>query len=213
MAYRYEATSVAGFIQQLAVGYLCRGYYFYVTGEIPEGKDPAKTDAKIIERYDIAKSKFTRSRERRKGVAGIQYLRYGRFFVIVATKGKHRFFTDEGKSIRDVRETPIQFAGHSIGFSFNHDKGHASVRIGRDQFRILRERFSSLALVPFSDALADAFQSLPFEPYAPVRQQFLTLLRAVNRARKTAGLQPIPAKALRLRRRPVLVFSRAVPTD
>ena len=45
MAYRCVATSVAGFIQQLAVGYVARGYYFYVTGRIPDHKDPAHTDA------------------------------------------------------------------------------------------------------------------------------------------------------------------------
>ena len=41
-AYRYEATSVAGFIQQLAVCYVGRGYWFYVTGTVPEHKDPAE---------------------------------------------------------------------------------------------------------------------------------------------------------------------------
>ncbi len=35
MNYRYETTSVIGFIQQLASNMLSRGYYFYVTGLIP----------------------------------------------------------------------------------------------------------------------------------------------------------------------------------
>jgi hypothetical protein len=35
MEYRCEATSVAGFIQQLAVAYVGRGYFFYVAGVIP----------------------------------------------------------------------------------------------------------------------------------------------------------------------------------
>ena len=34
MEYRCEATSVAGFVQQLAVAYVGRGYLFYVKGEI-----------------------------------------------------------------------------------------------------------------------------------------------------------------------------------
>jgi hypothetical protein len=33
--YRCEATSVEGFLQQLAVAYITTGYWFYVTGEIP----------------------------------------------------------------------------------------------------------------------------------------------------------------------------------
>jgi len=40
MKYRCEATSVTGFIQQLAVGYVRHGYFFYVVGQVPEGKDP-----------------------------------------------------------------------------------------------------------------------------------------------------------------------------
>ena len=36
MDYRCAATSVGGFIQQLAVSYVGRGYWFYVTGVIPE---------------------------------------------------------------------------------------------------------------------------------------------------------------------------------
>ena len=54
MSYRFVATSVAGFVQQLAVAYLTKGYYFYVTGLIPPHKDPVKTDRKILEAYGIA---------------------------------------------------------------------------------------------------------------------------------------------------------------
>ena len=49
MEYRCEATSVAGFVQQLAVAYVGRGYIFYVTGEIPEKKDPRVVDAKLVQ--------------------------------------------------------------------------------------------------------------------------------------------------------------------
>ena len=36
--YRCEAASVEGFIQQLAVSYVAKGYWFYVTGRIPHHK-------------------------------------------------------------------------------------------------------------------------------------------------------------------------------
>jgi hypothetical protein len=214
MAYRYEATSVAGFIQQLAVGYLCRGYYFYVVGEIPEGKDPAKTDAKIIERYAIAKSKFTRSRERRKGVAGMQYLRYRRYFVIIATKGNHQFFREEAKSIRDVREAPIQFEGHSIGFVENHGKGHPSVRIAREQFAHLKEHYSRIAVHQSAQSLLSDLEKLPYQRFAPVRSQILLLLRIVNRAREKAGLSRIVVPQERLKRYSTHVFRQgSVPQN
>ena len=51
MEYRCEATSVAGFIQQVAVAYLARGYWFYVAGQIPAHKDLQTVDRKLIEKY------------------------------------------------------------------------------------------------------------------------------------------------------------------
>ncbi len=206
MTYRFLTPTIAGFLQQLAVGYVCRGYFFYVTGEIPEGKDPAKTDAKLLAQYNIAKSKFTRSRERRQGVAGVQYLRHGRFFVLVATTGRHPFFQREAQSIADIREKPLQFAGHSIGFVVNRGAGHPSVRIARRRFEELKRRFADDALRLSVEDLAVRFGELPFEPFAPVRGQLLTLLRSVNRIRKTASLPLIPATALRLCRKPVKPF-------
>ena len=95
--YRCEANNVSAFIRQLAVGYVCRGYFFYVQGRIPEGKDPTKTDEKIIGQYGIAQSKWAKARGRKRGEASIQYLRHGREFVILATHGGHRFFTDEAR--------------------------------------------------------------------------------------------------------------------
>ena len=88
MAYRCVATSVAGFVQQLAVGYVARGYYFYVTGRIPEHKDPVHTDEKIIAQYGIGVSKWVRARRKRQGLANVHYLRYGTFFVIIASHGR-----------------------------------------------------------------------------------------------------------------------------
>jgi hypothetical protein len=67
MEYRCEATSVAGFVQQLAVSYIGRGYFFYVRGEIPEKKDPRIVDEHIIEKYGIAIGKTARARRKASG--------------------------------------------------------------------------------------------------------------------------------------------------
>src|SRR5271170_4168257 len=95
MEYRCEATSVVGFIQQLAVAYVGRGYFFYVTGEIPERKDPRGVDDRIIEKYGIAIGKTARARRKAVGLANLQYLRFGRTFVLLATPGRHPFFEKE----------------------------------------------------------------------------------------------------------------------
>jgi hypothetical protein len=63
--YRYIATTPGGFIQQLAVSYICRGYHFYSYSVVPSDKDPSAVDAKLIARYGCDASKWTRMRNKR----------------------------------------------------------------------------------------------------------------------------------------------------
>ena len=81
MQYRSEATSVEGFVQQIACSYLRHGYWWYVTGCIPPHKDPSAVERRIIEKYDIAVSESTRARRKRLGHANLQYIRHERFFA------------------------------------------------------------------------------------------------------------------------------------
>jgi len=209
MSYRFVATSVAGFVQQLAVAYLTNGYYFYVTGLIPPHKDPAKTDSKLMEAYDIAISKWTRTRRKREGHANIHYLRYQRFYVIIASHGVHPFFAAEAKRLRDIRRQPISFRGYSIGCRRARGGGeyHASVRINRERFAELKTRFQHSAVHRTVEELCFDLRHLPYEPYAPVRCQLFGLVRAINRQRKVAGLELVPWSAIRLRRSPVRPFA------
>ena len=209
MSYQCVATSVAGFVQQLAVNYVARGYYFYVTGTIPEGKDPAKTDAKIMGQYGIDISKWARARRRKGGLANVQYLRHGRFYVIIATHGEHPFFAAERNQIRNIRKQPLRFHGYAIGVGRSRlDRSlHASVRIQRGVFRELLARFKQIAVQRTVEELCRELRVLPFEPFAPVRDQFRIILRAVNRLRKTAGLELVPWNAIRHYRKPLRVFN------
>src|SRR4051794_4528459 len=141
MHYRCVATSVGGFIQQLAVSYVGRGYWFYVTGVIPERKDPGLTDRKLIARYGVGLSKWARARRKRAGWAGVQYIRHGHFFILLATPGRHCFFEDEAALIRDVRRRPVRYAGYSVGFQ----GGHPHVRIARPDYNELKAYFLDLA--------------------------------------------------------------------
>lgn len=208
MAYQFLATSVAGFVQQLAVSYIANSYYFYVTGVIPEHKDPTKTDRKILEAYDIDVSRWTRARRKKARQASVQYLRYGRYYVLIATHGLHRFFEAEADSLHDIRKRPVLFYGYSIGCRRERGGGecHASVRIQREVYFELKARFEKLAVNRSIDELANELHALPYEPYAPVRTQYLCLLRAINRRRKTAGLELLPLEAIRYNRSPVRPF-------
>lgn len=209
MPYQCVATSVAGFVQQLAVNYVARGYCFYVTGQIPGGKDPTKTDRKIIEQYGIEISKWARARRKISGLANVQYLRHERFYVIIATHGEHPFFAAERNQICNIRKQPLRFHGYAIGVGrsrLDHSL-HASVRIQRGVFRELLANFKRIAVQQTVEELCRELRALPYEPYAPVRDQFRILLRAVNRLRKMAGLELIPWNAIRHYRKPLRVFT------
>jgi hypothetical protein len=208
MAYQCVATSVAGFIQQLAVGYIARGYYFYVSGKIPIDKNPTDTDAKIIGQYGIDVSKWTRCRQRKTGAAGMQYLRYRNQFIILATHGEHLFFEAETRNLRDIRIYPVRFMGYSISCRKHRNGGgfHPSVRIHPEVYQDLKGRFEKLALHRDVDALAAALRAIPFEPYAPVRDQIQCIVRAVNRRRKVAGLEQISPRIVIRQRKPVKPF-------
>src|ERR1700683_2343074 len=113
MQYRSEVISVPGFVQQIACSYLRHGYWWYVTGRIPAGKEATAVDRKLVEKYTIALAESTRARRKQLGQANLQYLRHDRFFAILATKGQHRFFEEEAEGIRDIRRIPMRIAGYA----------------------------------------------------------------------------------------------------
>ena len=215
MQYRSEVVSVTGFVQQIACSFLRHGYWFYVTGCIPAGKDAGAVDRKLIEKYGIAMSESTRARRKQVGFANLQDIRHDRFFAILATKGHHRFFDEEAAGIRDMRRIPLQYAGYSISYrrggrtrdGERDQRWHSHVEIERRRFLELKARFLHLAVHRSPVNLAMAFYDFPFEPYAPVRRQLLTLLREVNAVRRQAGFQVLPVEVLPLRRRIVKPFA------
>jgi len=206
MEYRCVVSSEAGLIQQVV---LCvsKGYLWYVAGHIPEGRDPARTDARIIDKYSIGISKWAKARRKRGGGANLQYFRFDRFFVIMATKGEHWFYRDE-PAVRDIRRVPLKFAGHSISqrMSTVTGKYHASVRIAPEEYRCVKAYLLEHAVHWEEKRVGVELNQLPFEPYAPVRRQLLNLLRAVNRARKRAGRSQLNHDVLHLKRRVAKVF-------
>ena len=117
-------------------------------------------------------------------------MNHGRFFVLLATRGRHEFFAAEASRIRDIRRVPLRYASYAVGCRRFGNRWHAAVRIDDAVFRRLKKKFTSMALAD-SGRLEQAFRRLPVEPYAAVRRQLFELLRAVNRVRQTAGLDLI----------------------
>jgi hypothetical protein len=220
MEYRCEAKSVTGFVQQLVSCYLPHGYWFYVSGFIPPGKAAKAVDEKLMEKYEINVSRSTRARRKAAGLANLHYLRYEDRFLLLATHGHHPFFEEEASCIRDVRRVPIQFAGYSISVkpggyirkaapddpAVRDSKYRVHVQIAQKTYRELKDFFTEAAKQRSVCYLVGKLMRLPYEPYAPVRQQLLNILRLVNEIRHRAGKGRIDVKVLRYRRQIVRPF-------
>lgn len=208
MAYRCVASGLTGFVQQVATAYVPHGYWFYSQGFVPEGKAVGAVDEKLIAKYGVAMSKWQRARRKRLGQANVQYIRLGRIFLLMATKGRHDFFEAESAAIRDLRKTPIKVGGYSISARKGSDGHlHTHVRIDRDVYVGLEARLTQRAGAASRDWLTTEFYSLPFEPYAPVRRQYLVLLKRVNEVRSRHGRERLPYGVLPFRRRIVQPFA------
>lgn len=203
-------------MQYVSCNLLPHGYWFYVTGRIPRNKDPRLVDAKLIEKYGANVSPSERHRRKRAGVANIRYLRLERFFVLLATHGRHPFFEEERQAIRDVRRVPLRVGDYAISYRRGgrtrektpDRKWHSHVAINRRKANQLKAHFRELALRLSAERLALKFYWLPYAAYAPVRRQLLGILKEVNRVRKLAGRSRLPYEVLPLRRRPVRPFER-----
>lgn len=205
MQYRCVATSVDGFVQQVAVAYLARGYWFYVAGYVPPHKDPEHVDQKLIARYGIAVSQKERCRRKRAGLANMQYIRHERFFLLMATHGQHEFFDEEAAQIRDARRVAVRYAEYSLSFR----NGRVSVRIAPDGYARLKAYFLEIACRRSADVLASEFARIRFQPYAPIRVQLLNVWRAVNNTRRAAGFVSVPIESVPWKRRIVQPFQSA----
>ena len=221
MAYRCEASSVEGFVQILASNYLPHGYWFYITGRVPPGKSAEVIDAKLIGKYSIGLSRQQRARRKQQGFANLHYVRFQDFFVILATHGKHPFFESEGDRVRDIRRNPLHFHGYSLtlrrgGFlkkgegepSAKPDGRHrVRVTINRKSLRNLRADLVDKAAHRTSDTLRWELWNQPFEPYAPIRKQYLKVLRRINQVRAALGYDKLPPESIRYQRRIVKPFA------
>jgi len=203
--YRFEAAHVSGFIQEF-VRYVSHGYRYYVSAEIPAGKDVWSVDRKLVSGYGIALSRWARARRKRAGKANVQYLRHGRFFVLVATPGAHVFF--EREKFFDIRERALHYGGYEVRSVLGPSgKWHASVQIADDQYRRLRAHVEELAGRVSYGEMVRELSTLPFEPWAPVATQFRALRGVANRTRREAGISgEVPLTSLRLQRKSIRAF-------
>ena len=208
------ANSPEGLVQQVAVCYLRHGYWFYVSGWIRSGKSLARLDQKLIAKYGIDINERERADRKRRGLANMQYIRFGNWFLLLATEGHHAFKQQERKQIRDCRRHPIKFEGYSISYRRSpitpkgggEPRWHACVRIDGPTYKQLKSYFLERAIHRNAKSLVQDFARVPYSRFAPVRRQLLNILRAVNKARSKQKFEELPTSVLRLRRAIVKPF-------
>jgi hypothetical protein len=220
MDYKYEVTSLTGFLQRVATHLLPKGYYFFVQGTLPEGKDSSALDAKLLTKYDVIKTEGARRWRKQQGLGNVQYVRFKGSWIILATHGNHAIREGEGGNLKDVRRTPIRVGDYSVTVKRGNflrkgsideaarpdGRWRVRVLIAREPYRDLCAYFLSIACHRRVDTLGEELFLLPYEPYAPVRKQLLKLLRLINAKRQAAGYSKIPPTCLRFRREIVRTF-------
>ena len=162
-----------GFVQQLAVAYVARGYYFYVTASSPRARTrPGSTPSS-------APATAWGCRSGRGPAAGPP----GRRATPTSGTGgsscswprtaRARSSSRRPESVRDARRTPIRFSGYAI----SHRGGHVHVRIDRPVYLGLKAYLVGIAAHRDEAGLAaEVRRVLDFEPYAPVRSQCRAIL-------------------------------------
>lgn len=222
MEYQYEVTSLVGYLQRVATHLLTKGYYFFVQGLVPEGKDPTALDVKLLAKYDVAKTEGARRWRKSQGLGNVQYVRFQRAWILLATHGDHAIREGEGANLKDVRRMPIRIGDYSVYVKrgnylqkrYPEDSSRADgkwrvrVLISREPYRELCAYFLSIACHRRAEALAEELYNLPYVPYAPVRKQLLKLLRLINSKRQAAGFAKIPPSCLRFKRVIVRAFEQ-----
>ena len=190
--YRHLARNRAAFIAQI-VRYVSRGYYFYVCCQVPEKKNPAAIDEKLLAKYEVRKHRWRRERRNLKGAAAVHYLRFDRTFVLMLTKGRHdAFYSDHRKSVSDIRRQALKVFGYSIryGFSQFEKRKRTFVRLDRSTYDKLKNHLLAVACwdsMRSVERIEREFKRVPYQPYGPVIEQLQVIRRVVNRARRRRG--------------------------
>ena len=191
-AYHAQTTSRAGFLRMLTANYLPSEYLRYSHGHFKDEGHARRTELEIICRYDLALSKDQRYRRKKSGRSNLQFLRYRRFFLFVATPGDHGFHLRHA-DLRDFRRQPLHFEGYTVSYR----AAHSCVRLAPKTESKLRAYFLAIALNRRASQLAREFRSLPWLPYGPVVEQEMSILEAVNDKRKRRGYALVPESCIR----------------
>jgi len=208
--YQYESPSLDGFVQRIVV-LSQKGYYYFLNGTIPAGRDLIYTDQKLLEKSVAWVTKDQRYLRKQQGKANAHYFRHDRDWAVMLTDGAHPMRRENQKErlldLRNEEHPPLYVGGYSIklrrdGTPEGQRRGklRAAVRIDDDSYSLLKARFLELCLRRPSGVLAASIYNVPFEPYAPVYRQMTAIVKAMNERRAKANMPEVPLDSVRFMR-------------
>ncbi len=74
-------------------------------------------DQNIVSKYEIDLPRREQAYRKQQGLAAVRYLRHERFFVILATQGRHAFKAGHANQLRDIRKDRLLYGGYSVRYA------------------------------------------------------------------------------------------------
>lgn len=195
------------------------GYIFYFEVELQNGKNPEKTQERIIDTWGLNIPYWKREKRRRGNRPSIWLLRYNRTIVVLSTYGRtedgaaHPFFVENEHRLKNIRKTALYFGGYSVRYPISKETGRRKlfIRLDRDAYLNLKTRLCRDAIKErfrSREAMEAEFRLLPWQPYGPVYKQLRTIHVEVNKRRKHKGFEPLRLGCIPMKRRPPSRLSR-----
>lgn len=113
----WEASSLGVFLRKIAIDYLRYGYVYHSgIKQIPEGKQLWRIDKKLLSHYQVSYCPSVKVRRKKKGIARVSYVRFGREFLLLSTEGEQvtEFQAFAKYADRDFRVKPLAVHGYQI---------------------------------------------------------------------------------------------------
>lgn len=187
--YRYLISGKYSLIHYYARNLATKGYVFYTSFVIPPDKDAETIDAKLILKYSTHLPRHTVSRNRRKGLASVKYIRCGNIGYLFATHGKSEFFTLE-TSKKCAFDTPFYLAGYAV--SVNRETGKVTVSLHREYQRRLKRFITKWGHRRSAAWWVQWFNRSYFLHYRGVSDNLFALIKVLNANRRDFKLNPVP---------------------
>jgi len=227
-----EVRSLTALVKQIAVHTIRWGYWWYVSGIIPDHKNSRDIDRRLMDKYAANLPESSRYRRKQQGFANVRYYRLGRRFFLFTTLGHSPIWEAEQANLRCIRKpprdwekrtgytgvfpyAPLQVGGYTISYKPGgrtkkgevDPKWHSHVELAPETYRNMKATFMELATRRSASQLGLMFYELGYEPYKPLLRQLYSIHKQVNQRRRRSGIKDaVPREFIPTKLRSVRVF-------